>query len=155
MQHSKEAFPGSGHQTPLEEESCRLKRELERVQQERDILKRGMLLRRAFCVSHTWCSDEVLTGVEHSQPDLILLDFKFGHRQIGWDFLQKLTLHCSTKPIPHILCTAVASSAIEPHEAQLLQQGIPILYKPFDIDGLLELVHRCLARSPVSSRCQL
>ena len=39
-QHGKEAFPGSGHQTPLEEENRRLKRELERVQQERDILKK-------------------------------------------------------------------------------------------------------------------
>ncbi len=40
-QHGKEAFPGSGHQSPLEEENRRLKRELERVQQERDILKKS------------------------------------------------------------------------------------------------------------------
>ena len=39
-QQGKEAFSGSGHQTPLEEENRRLKRELERVQQERDILKK-------------------------------------------------------------------------------------------------------------------
>jgi transposase len=39
-QHGKEAFPGSGHQMPLEEENRRLKRELERVQQERDIVKK-------------------------------------------------------------------------------------------------------------------
>ena len=39
-QPGKDAFPGSGHQTPLEEENRRLKRELERVQQERDILKK-------------------------------------------------------------------------------------------------------------------
>jgi len=39
-EYSKEAFPGSGHQSPLEEENRRLKRELERVQQERDILKK-------------------------------------------------------------------------------------------------------------------
>jgi transposase len=39
-QHGNEAFPGSGHQTSLEEENRRLKRELERVQQERDILKK-------------------------------------------------------------------------------------------------------------------
>src|SRR5579875_891151 len=39
-QHGKEAFPGSGHQTAREEENRRLKRELERVQQERDILKK-------------------------------------------------------------------------------------------------------------------
>lgn len=39
-QHGKEAFPGSGHQTTLEEENRRLKWELERVQQKRDILKK-------------------------------------------------------------------------------------------------------------------
>jgi transposase len=39
-EHGKEAFPGKGHQTTLEEENRRLKKELERVQQERDILKK-------------------------------------------------------------------------------------------------------------------
>jgi transposase len=39
-EHGKEAFPGKGHQTELEEENRCLKRELERVQQERDILKK-------------------------------------------------------------------------------------------------------------------
>jgi len=38
----KEAFPGKGHQTALEEENRRLKRDLERVQQERDILKKAV-----------------------------------------------------------------------------------------------------------------
>src|SRR5215467_13947714 len=44
-EHASQAFPGSGHQTVQEEEMRRLKRELEVVKQERDILKRGMLLR--------------------------------------------------------------------------------------------------------------
>ena len=39
-EHGQDAFPGKGHQTELEEENRRLKRELERVQQERDILKK-------------------------------------------------------------------------------------------------------------------
>ncbi len=39
-EHSQEAFPGSGHQTAQEEEVRRLKRELEIVKQERDILKK-------------------------------------------------------------------------------------------------------------------
>ena len=39
-EHGNDAFPGKGHQTVLEEENRRLKRELERVQQERDILKK-------------------------------------------------------------------------------------------------------------------
>jgi len=34
---AKKRFQKVGHQTPLEEENRRLKRELERVQQERDI----------------------------------------------------------------------------------------------------------------------
>ena len=37
-----EAFPGSGHQTVQEEEMRRLKRELEVVKQERDILKKAV-----------------------------------------------------------------------------------------------------------------
>ncbi len=37
--HGQEAFPGTGHQTAQEEEIRSLKRELERVQKERDILK--------------------------------------------------------------------------------------------------------------------
>ena len=40
-EHGHEAFPGSGHQRPLEEENRRLKRELERVQKECDILKKA------------------------------------------------------------------------------------------------------------------
>jgi transposase len=36
----EQAFPGSGHQTPQEEEIRRLKRELEITRQERDILKK-------------------------------------------------------------------------------------------------------------------
>ena len=36
------AFPGKGHMKPLEEENRRLRRELERAQRERDILKKAV-----------------------------------------------------------------------------------------------------------------
>src|SRR5690348_5177621 len=39
-----EAFPGSGHQTALEEENRRLRRELEQMRQERDILKKTVAI---------------------------------------------------------------------------------------------------------------
>src|SRR5215470_19980535 len=42
--HGSEAFPGIGHQTALEEENRRLKRELERTRQERDILKKTVTI---------------------------------------------------------------------------------------------------------------
>ena len=35
------AFPGSGHQTPLEEDNRRLKAEVKRLEMERDILKKA------------------------------------------------------------------------------------------------------------------
>ncbi len=38
--HGEQAFPGSGHQTAQEEEIRRLKREVEVLRQERDILKK-------------------------------------------------------------------------------------------------------------------
>jgi transposase len=40
--HGSEAFPRSGHQTAQEEEMRRLKRELELVKEERDILKKAL-----------------------------------------------------------------------------------------------------------------
>ena len=38
--HGHDAFPGSGHQTPLEEENRHLKREVEVLRQEREIVKK-------------------------------------------------------------------------------------------------------------------
>ena len=42
--HGTDAFPGSGHQTPPEEELHRLKRENEILRQERDILKKALAI---------------------------------------------------------------------------------------------------------------
>ncbi len=39
-EHGNDAFPGSGHQSPLEEENRHLKREVEILRQERDMLKK-------------------------------------------------------------------------------------------------------------------
>lgn len=41
-EHGPDAFPGSGHLPPLEEENRQLKRELEVLRQERDILKKAI-----------------------------------------------------------------------------------------------------------------
>ena len=38
----EEAFPGKGHQMPLEEENKKLRREVEVLRQEREILKKAM-----------------------------------------------------------------------------------------------------------------
>ena len=43
-EQGQQAFVGSGHQTPQEEELRRLKRELEVTRQERDILKKALAI---------------------------------------------------------------------------------------------------------------
>ena len=42
--HGAQSFPGSGHQLPEQEEVRRLKRELEVVRMERDILKKAVAI---------------------------------------------------------------------------------------------------------------
>jgi len=39
-----DAFPGTGHQKPLEDENRRLRRELDVVREERDILKKAVAI---------------------------------------------------------------------------------------------------------------
>ncbi len=41
-ERGEEAFPGKGHKTAIEEENRKLKREIEIVRQERDILKKAV-----------------------------------------------------------------------------------------------------------------
>jgi transposase len=60
-EQGEQAFPGSGHQTPQEEEMRHLKRENELLRQERDILKRAMPLRGITAHEHWY------TGRERSQ----------------------------------------------------------------------------------------
>ena len=43
-QQGEEAFPGKGHQTPTEEEFRQLRSEVERLRQERDILKKAIAI---------------------------------------------------------------------------------------------------------------
>jgi CheY-like chemotaxis protein len=87
---------------------------------------------------------EDVTAIERLQPQLILLDFLLQGRQTGWNFLQKLRLHRPTKDIPVVICTA-ALSDVKDQEPILTQKGIPILYKPFDVDELLHIVAQVIS----------
>jgi DNA-binding response OmpR family regulator len=81
--------------------------------------------------------------IEHINPQLIILDFIFGERKLGWQMLQLLKMQRSTASIPIIICTA-AESAVRDQEGYLVSQGIQIVYKPFDIDVLLLAIKRAL-----------
>jgi CheY-like chemotaxis protein len=83
--------------------------------------------------------DEKISDIEKINPDLIILDYIFHGEKIGWQMLQMLKMHPSTAQIPVIVCTA-AKNVVREQEGHLAAQGVQVLYKPFEINELLEMV---------------
>ncbi len=86
---------------------------------------------------------EDVQEVEQLKPDLIIMDFKLGRHEDGFLLLQKIKMYRPTKDIPIMLCTAAVDIIVE-QENVLREKGIPILYKPFDVDDLLRVAERML-----------
>lgn len=86
---------------------------------------------------------EDVQEVEQIHPDLIIMDFKLGRHEDGFLLLQKIKMYRPTKDIPIILCTAAVDIVVE-QENVLREKGIPILYKPFDVDELLRVAEKTL-----------
>jgi CheY-like chemotaxis protein len=91
---------------------------------------------------------EDLAEVEHLAPQVMIVDVFIGTKQAGWEYLQRLNAHPPTASIPVMLCTAGRLTPEQILTSQ--QQGIPIVYKPFDRSELLDLVHRLITVSPAS-----
>lgn len=89
---------------------------------------------------------EDLAEVKRLSPDVMIVDLFMGARQAGWQFIQQLKAHPSTATFPIILCTAGSLTPEQVSETQ--HQGIPVVYKPFDLNELLHLVH-CLTKQGV------
>ncbi len=77
-----------------------------------------------------------LAEIKRDQPHLIILDLIFGGEPLGFQFLQMLKMDRTTRTIPIILCTAAHQQAAE-MEPHLLEMGVAVILKPFDIDGML------------------
>jgi DNA-binding response OmpR family regulator len=107
-----------------------------------------LLEEEGFEVHTSFSAFEKVTEVEHMRPDLIILDAKLGFHNEGLLFLQKLRLYPGTSRIPVFICTAATLDMREQEEI-LQQKNIPILYKPFDLDELLDLVRQMLVAEPV------
>ena len=89
---------------------------------------------------------EEVSDIEQVQPDLIILDAKVGSEYKGLLLLQKLKMYRPTQAIPVLLCTA-GMDVISQQEQLLREKGIPILYKPFEIEELLQIVQHLLNAS--------
>jgi CheY-like chemotaxis protein len=85
-----------------------------------------------------------LDRIADEKPDLVIIDFIIGDREMeGWQLLQKLRMNRSTAKIPIIACTAAVRQVRE-SEAYLVEQGIEVVLKPFDLDQLEGAVKRAL-----------
>jgi DNA-binding response OmpR family regulator len=80
-----------------------------------------------------------ISDVEKIKPDLIILDYIFQGEKTGWQMLQLLKMQRSTAHIPVIVCTA-ASNVVQEQEGYLVAQGVRVVYKPFEIDQLVEMI---------------
>ena len=90
---------------------------------------------------------ESVQEIEELKPNLIILDLKMGKHDAGILMLEQLKMYRPTKDIPVVLCTAALRDIREQKDV-LLAKGIPVLYKPFDLDEFLDLVKKMLASGP-------
>jgi DNA-binding response OmpR family regulator len=86
----------------------------------------------------SYAPDELHHIVE-ARPDLVIVDFVIGGREL----IQKMRMNRSTEQIPIIACTA-AVQAVREQEGYLVQQGIAVVMKPFNITQLETAVEAAL-----------
>ena len=104
-------------------------------------LYQTVLEEEGYAVSLTLVEIESAKEVEQFHPDLIILDLKMGRHNAGLLLLQQLKMYRPTKDIPIIVCTA-AMHEMQEQEATFQQRGIPLVYKPFDLDEFLKIVRK-------------
>lgn len=93
----------------------------------------------------SYAPDE-LTRVVEAEPDLVIVDFVMGGRELeGWQLLQKLRMRRETEAIPIIACTG-ATQFVREAEGWLTEQKVAILLKPFTVRQLEQAVRRALDR---------
>ena len=107
-------------------------------------LYRLLLEGEGYDVHLSMIAIEDVRQIEELAPDGIILDLKLGFGRNGLTLLQQLKMYRPTADIPVILCTA-AIKMVREQEDILKRRGIPVVYKPFDIDELLDTVQRALS----------
>jgi CheY-like chemotaxis protein len=87
---------------------------------------------------------EDVADVERLHPDLLLLDVKISQADDGLTQFEQLRSYPPTRSLPVILCTAAAAKPVRERVEGLRQQGVPVVYKPFEIEKLFQTIWRVL-----------
>lgn len=88
---------------------------------------------------------EDVAEVEQLHPDLVLLDVWLNDMNDGFTMLQMLRSSPSTSSLPVIFCTVAAHPRIHEKVEALREQGLPVIYKPFNLQDLLRAVQGSLS----------
>ena len=88
--------------------------------------------------------DKDLAAIEAMAPDLIILDYMWAAEDFGWSLLQMLRMNRGTAQVPIILCTGAIAHVKETQD-HLMTMKVEVIYKPFEIDHLLDVIRRVLA----------
>jgi CheY-like chemotaxis protein len=95
------------------------------------------------CVLMSYAPRE-LDRVREAKPDIIILDFLMGDRELlGWQLLQKLKMDRTLDSIPIVVCTG-AVKAVQEQQGYLTEQGVMVVLKPFNVDQLEDAVRSAM-----------
>jgi CheY-like chemotaxis protein len=101
------------------------------------------------CVLMSYAPRE-LDRVREARPDIIILDFLMGDRELlGWQLLQKLKMDRTLDSIPVVVCTG-AVKAVQEQQGYLTEQGVLVVLKPFNVDQLEEAVLHAMRQGPTA-----
>jgi CheY-like chemotaxis protein len=81
------------------------------------------------------------------RPDLLILDVRLPDMS-GFEVLNLLRLDPETQSIPILLCTAAVRD-VQAQQEVLQERGVPVLFKPFDLDDLLGAIQEILGEDAV------
>jgi DNA-binding response OmpR family regulator len=107
-------------------------------------LYQQLLQEEGYEVSLSSTTFEDVTEVERLHPDLVLLDVKISGPDDGFTLLERLRSYLPTHCLPIMLCTAATASQVRKRVADLQQQGVPVVYKPFEIEELCHTIRLAL-----------
>jgi CheY-like chemotaxis protein len=103
-----------------------------------------LLTGEGFQVSTQAFLDKDLDHIVELSPDLIILDYMWAGDDDGWALLQMLRMDRRTTGIPAIVCTGAIREA-ESLRTHMEKMNIRIVFKPFDIDTLLQAIQTALS----------
>lgn len=87
---------------------------------------------------------DFLEFIEHELPDAVVLDLHLGTIESGWDVLGMLRSDARTQNVPVIIWSADLHH-LGNREFWLMEQGIGILPKPFDLRAFYTSIETALA----------